>query len=76
MIRTPVKPFGFNTLEEFTKSLLKGFYNEQPVTVIKSDLSELLDMVIKATSEKEPEQEPKKKDKKASSKKDKESVEE
>ncbi|URY12399.1 hypothetical protein [Shigella phage ESh19] len=69
MIRTPVKPFGFNTLEEFKEYLEKGFYNEQPVTVIKSDLAQLVDIAIAAT-------ETKKKDKKISSKKDKESAEE
>lgn len=69
MIRTPVNPFGFNTLEEFKEYLEKGFYNEQPVTVIKSDLAQLVDIAIAAT-------ETKKKDKKTSSKKDKESAEE
>ncbi|ELT8207005.1 hypothetical protein R9D86_000385 [Escherichia coli] len=69
MIRTPVKPFGFNTLEEFKEYLEKGFYNEQPVTVIKSDLAQLVDIAIAST-------ETKKKDKKTLSKKDKESVEE
>ncbi|EGE3641507.1 hypothetical protein DLV40_10190 [Shigella flexneri] len=69
MIRTPVKPFGFNTLEEFKEYLVKGFYNEQPVTVIKSDLAQLVDIAIAATDTK-------KKEKKTSSKKDKESAEE
>lgn len=69
MIRTPIKPFGFDTLEEFKEFLDKGFYNEQPVTVLKDDLVQLIDIAIAAT-------EPKKKEKKASSKKDKESVEE
>lgn len=69
MIRTPIKPFGFETLEEFKEYLDKGFYNEQPVTVLKADLAQLVDLAIAAT-------ETKKKDKKTSSKKDKESAEE
>jgi hypothetical protein len=70
MIKTPVPIFGFPSIEEFKVYLDKNFYNEQPVTLLKSDLSELLDMVIKATSEKEPEQ---KAEKKASKKSDKKS---
>lgn len=61
MIKTPVPIFGFPSIEEFKVYLDKNFYNEQPVTLLKSDLSELLDMVIKATSEKEPEQKAEKK---------------
>lgn len=72
MIKTPVPIFGFPSIEEFKVYLDKNFYNEQPVTLLKSDLSELLDMVIKATSEKEPEKEPEQKaEKKASKKSDK-----
>ena len=52
MIKTPVPIFGFPSIEEFKVYLDKNFYNEQPVTLLKSDLSELLDMVIKATPEK------------------------
>ncbi|QIN92944.1 hypothetical protein [Phage NBSal004] len=73
MIKTPVPIFGFPSIEEFKVYLDKNFYNEQPVTLLKSDLSELLDMVIKATSEKEPEQkaekEPEQKAEKKTSKK-------
>lgn len=54
MIRTPIKPFGFETLEEFKEYLDKGFYNEQPVTVLKSDLAQLVDLVIAATPKKKP----------------------
>lgn len=61
MIKTPVPIFGFPSIEEFKVYLDKNFYNEQPVTLLKSDLSELLDMVIKATSEKEPEKKTSKK---------------
>ncbi|QBP33190.1 hypothetical protein Silverhawkium_gp104 [Shigella phage Silverhawkium] len=64
MIRTPIKPFGFETLEDFKEYLDKGFYNEQPVTVLKDDLSKLVDIAIAATS------------KKKTSKKDKEKSEE
>lgn len=72
MIKTPVPIFGFPSIEEFKVYLDKNFYNEQPVTLLKSDLSELLDMVIKATSEKEPEKEPEQKaEKKISKKSDK-----
>ena len=52
MIKTPVPIFGFPSIEEFKVYLDKNFYNEQPVTLLESDLSELLDMVIKATSQK------------------------
>lgn len=69
MIKTPVPIFGFPSIEEFKVYLDKNFYNEQPVTLLKSDLSELLDMVIKATSEKEPEKEPEQKAEKKTSKK-------
>lgn len=69
MIKTPVPIFGFPSIEEFKVFLDKNFYNEQPVTLLKSDLSELLDMVIKATSEKEPEQKSEKKAEKKTSKK-------
>ncbi|EBU9406995.1 hypothetical protein O3F35_004499 [Salmonella enterica] len=69
MIKTPVPIFGFPSIEEFKVYLDKNFYNEQPVTLLKSDLSELLDMVIKATSEKEPEQKPEQKAEKKTSKK-------
>lgn len=69
MIKTPVPIFGFPSIEEFKAYLDKNFYNEQPVTLLKSDLSELLDMVIKATSEKEPEQKAEKKTSKKSDKK-------
>lgn len=64
MIRTPIKPFGFETLEDFKEYLDKGFYNEQPVTILKDDLSKLVDIAIAATS------------KKKTSKKDKEKAEE
>lgn len=64
MIRTPIKPFGFETLEDFKEYLDKGFYNEQPVTVLKDDMSKLVDIAIAATS------------KKKTSKKDKEKSEE
>ena len=47
MIKTPVPIFGFPSIEEFKVYLDKNFYNEQPVTLLKSDLSELLDMVKK-----------------------------
>lgn len=69
MTKTPVPIFGFPSIEEFKVYLDKNFYNEQPVTLLKSDLSELLDMVIKATSEKEPEKEPEQKAEKKTSKK-------
>lgn len=69
MIKTPVPIFGFPSIEEFKVYLDKNFYNEQPVTLLKSDLSELLDMVIKETSEKEPEKEPEQKAEKKTSKK-------
>ena len=69
MIKTPVPIFGFPSIEEFKVYLDKNFYNEQPVTLLKSDLSELLDMVIKATSEKEPEQKAEQKAEKKTSKK-------
>ncbi|QQV89267.1 hypothetical protein vBSeyj11_130 [Salmonella phage vB Seyj1-1] len=73
MIKTPVPIFGFPSIEEFKEYLDKNFYNEQPVTLLKSDLSELLDMIIKETSEKEPEQkaekEPEQKAEKKTSKK-------
>lgn len=69
MIKTPVPIFGFPSIEEFKDYLDKNFYNEQPVTLLKSDLSELLDMVIKETSEKEPEKEPEQKAEKKTSKK-------
>jgi hypothetical protein len=69
MIKTPVPIFGFPSIEEFKVYLDKNFYNEQPVTLLKSDLSELLDMVIKATPEKEPEKEPEQKAEKKTSKK-------
>lgn len=52
MIRTPIKPFGFETLEEFKEYLDKGFYNEQPVTILKSDLAQLVDVAILATTKK------------------------
>lgn len=52
MIRTPIKPFGFETLEEFKEYLDKGFYNEQPVTVMKADLAQLVDLAIAATAKK------------------------
>jgi hypothetical protein len=52
MIRTPIKPFGFDTLEEFKEFLDKGFYNEQPVTVLKDDLAKLVDIAITATAKK------------------------
>ena len=68
MIKTPVPIFGFPSIEEFKVYLDKNFYNEQPVTLLKSDLSEL-DMVIKVTSEKEPEQKAEKKTSKKSDKK-------
>lgn len=54
MIRTPIKPFGFDSLEEFKEFLDKGFYNEQPVTVLKSDLAQLVDLAIAATPKKKP----------------------
>lgn len=69
MIKTPVPIFGFPSIEEFKVYLDKNFYNEQPVTLLKSDLSELLDMIIKETSEKEPEKEPEQKAEKKTSKK-------
>lgn len=69
MIKTPVPIFGFPSIEEFKEYLDKNFYNEQPVTLLKSDLSELLDMIIKETSEKEPEQKAEKKTSKKSEKK-------
>lgn len=69
MIKTPVPIFGFPSIEEFKVYLDKNFYNEQPVTLLKSDLSELLDMVIKVTSEKEPEQKAEKKTSKKTDKK-------
>lgn len=69
MIKTPVPIFGFPSIEEFKVYLDKNFYNEQPVTLLKSDLSELLDMVIKVTSEKEPEQKAEQKAEKKTSKK-------
>lgn len=52
MIRTPIKPFGFDSLEEFKEFLDKGFYNEQPVTVLKDDLVKLVDIAITATAKK------------------------
>ncbi len=52
MIRTPIKPFGFDSLEEFKEFLDKGFYNEQPVTVLKDDLAKLVDIAITATAKK------------------------
>ena len=76
MIKTPVPIFGFPSIEEFKVYLDKNFYNEQPVTLLKSDLSELLDMVIKATSEKEPEKEPEQKAEKKTSKKSDKKTEE
>ena len=54
MIRAPIKPFGFETLEEFKEYLDKGFYNEQPVTVLKFDLAQLVDLAIAATAKKKP----------------------
>ena len=59
MIKTPIKPFGFSSLNELKEHLDKNYYNEQPVTVLKSDLSKLLDIAIEATVESKPEVEKK-----------------
>lgn len=59
MIKTPIQPFGFSSLIELKEHLDKNYYNEQPVTVLKADLSKLLDMAIEATVESKPEVEKK-----------------
>ena len=59
MIKTPIQPFGFSSLNELKEHLDKNYYNEQPVTVLKSDLSKLLDIAIVATVESKPEVEKK-----------------
>lgn len=59
MIKTPIQPFGFSSLNELKEHLDKNYYNEQPVTVLKADLSKLLDMAIEATVELKPEVEKK-----------------
>lgn len=59
MIKTPIQPFGFSSLNELKEHLDKNYYNEQPVTVLKTDLSKLLDIAIGATVESKPEVEKK-----------------
>lgn len=59
MIKTPIQPFGFSSLSELKEHLDKNYYNEQPVTVLKADLSKLLDIAIGATVESKPEVEKK-----------------
>lgn len=59
MIKTPIQPFDFSSLNELKEHLDKNYYNEQPVTVLKSDLSKLLDIAIEATIESKPEVEKK-----------------
>lgn len=59
MIKTPIQPFGFSSLNELKEYLDKNYYNEQPVTVLKADLSKLLDIAIEATVESKPEVEKK-----------------
>ena len=59
MIKTPIQPFSFSSLNELKEHLDKNYYNEQPVTVLKADLSKLLDMAIEATVESKPEVEKK-----------------
>ena len=59
MIKTPIQPFGFSSLNELKEHLDKNYYNEQTVTVLKSDLSKLLDIAIEATVESKPEVEKK-----------------
>lgn len=59
MIKTPIQPFGFSSLNELKEHLDKNYYNEQPVTVLKADLSKLLDIAIAATVESKPEVEKK-----------------
>lgn len=59
MIKTPIQPFGFSSLNELKEHLDKNYYNEQPVTVLKADLSKLLDIAIASTVESKPEVEKK-----------------
>lgn len=59
MIKTPIQSFGFSSLNELKEHLDKNYYNEQPVTVLKADLSKLLDIAIEATVESKPEVEKK-----------------
>lgn len=67
MIKTPIQPFGFSSLNELKEHLDKSYYNEQPVTVVKSDLVKLVDIAIQATQN-EPEAKAEEKPKKAEKK--------